>query len=140
MATSSQNSCRAETTALSLTSSNNINRLASSLAQIMEKILANDNRMGVSQPAITQPESQRGYSPDSDRKEIRSSEIRKRRNFSSWDGEKRNFYSFIHELQDRIEIDRDLMGTNRAVGTILTSPYQSSQRTRFQTLTLQGQQ
>ncbi|RKF83884.1 hypothetical protein GcM1_152004, partial [Golovinomyces cichoracearum] len=61
----------------------------------MEKFLANDNRMGVSQPAITQPESQQGNPPASDREEIRSSEIRKRRKFPSWDGEKRNFNSFI---------------------------------------------
>ncbi|RKF82250.1 hypothetical protein GcC1_016045, partial [Golovinomyces cichoracearum] len=38
-------------------------QLETSLAQIMEKFLANDNRMGVSQPAITQPESQQGNPP-----------------------------------------------------------------------------
>ncbi|KAI0992231.1 hypothetical protein K3495_g15955, partial [Podosphaera aphanis] len=42
-------------------------------------------------------------------------ESRKRRKFPSWDGERRSFNTFIREVEDCIEIDRDLMGTDRAV-------------------------
>lgn len=40
---------------------------------------------------------------------------RKRRKFPSWDGERRTFNSFIREVLECIDIDRDLMGTDRAV-------------------------
>ncbi|KAI0996689.1 hypothetical protein K3495_g11493 [Podosphaera aphanis] len=40
---------------------------------------------------------------------------RKRRKFPTWDGEKFSFNSFIHEVEDCIEIDRELMGSDRAI-------------------------
>lgn len=40
---------------------------------------------------------------------------RKRRKFPVWDGEKSSFNSYIRELEDCIEIDRELIGSNRAV-------------------------
>ncbi|RKF62012.1 putative eka-like protein, partial [Erysiphe neolycopersici] len=40
---------------------------------------------------------------------------RKRRKFPSWDGDKTTFNSYIRELEDCIEIDREMMESNRAV-------------------------
>ncbi|KAI0995326.1 hypothetical protein K3495_g12856 [Podosphaera aphanis] len=40
---------------------------------------------------------------------------RKRRKFPTWSGERRHFNCYIKEVEDCIEIDRDLMGSNRAV-------------------------
>ncbi|RKF53394.1 putative eka-like protein [Erysiphe neolycopersici] len=42
-------------------------------------------------------------------------ESRKRRKFPHWDGERRSFNTFIREVVDCIEIDRDLMASDRAV-------------------------
>ncbi|RKF66763.1 putative eka-like protein [Golovinomyces cichoracearum] len=40
---------------------------------------------------------------------------RKRRKFPTWDGEKKSFGTFIREVEDCIEIDRDILGSDRAI-------------------------
>ncbi|KAI0991992.1 hypothetical protein K3495_g16194 [Podosphaera aphanis] len=40
---------------------------------------------------------------------------RKRQKFPTWNGDKKYFNCYIKGVEDCIEIDRDLMGTNRAV-------------------------
>ncbi|RKF82510.1 hypothetical protein GcM3_024028 [Golovinomyces cichoracearum] len=46
---------------------------------------------------------------------LSTSTLRKRRKFPSWEGETATFNTYIREVEECIEIDRDLMGSDRAI-------------------------
>ncbi|KAI0990957.1 hypothetical protein K3495_g17230, partial [Podosphaera aphanis] len=62
---------------------------------------------------------QKGKSPSAPPENARTAnEIpigRKRRKFPTWNGDKKYFNCYIKEVEECIEIDRELMGTDRAV-------------------------
>ncbi|KAI0994477.1 hypothetical protein K3495_g13706 [Podosphaera aphanis] len=82
-------------------------QVQSAIAPIINDLIKDQAQRGKSPLTPKSPEIPRNFNE--------TPVSRKRRKFPSWNGDKKYFNCYIKEVEDCIEIDRELMGTDRAV-------------------------
>ncbi|KAI0995560.1 hypothetical protein K3495_g12618 [Podosphaera aphanis] len=82
-------------------------QIQSAIAPIINDLIKDQAQKGKSPSTPKSPEIPRDFNE--------TSVSRKRRKFPTWNGDKKYFNCYIKEVEDCIEIDRELMGTDRAV-------------------------
>lgn len=84
-----------------------LQQLVSPLIEMVNEVsIQNKNLNKTPEPLIVKEQNQMNHP---------TSINRKRRKFPSWDGETATFNTYIREVEECIEIDRDLMGPDRAI-------------------------